>query len=92
MQLLTALMVCKNFCLICLRAKLTKSGHALKVEKGQGTIEFAVVTTSLLIIVIALGLFWRLGDTGMLVNHALSSASHHLKEAAMGIVGDLFCC
>lgn len=61
-------------------------------EFGQSTVEFAIVTAALLVVVIALGLFWNLGDDGILVDHAQSSASHHLEDAASGIVGDVFSC
>lgn len=63
-----------------------------KKISGQSTVEFAIVTAALLIIIISLGLFWRLGDNGIFTDHALSSASHHLQEAAAGIVGDIFSC
>ena len=59
---------------------------------GQSTVEFAIVTAALLAICIALGLIWRLGDNGIFTDHALSSASHHLADAAAGIVGDVFSC
>lgn len=58
---------------------------------GQSTIEFAIVTAAILIIVIGLSLFWNLGDMGILVSHAVGSASHHLEDTMLGIVGDLFC-
>ena len=61
-------------------------------EDGQSTVEFAIVTAALLVVVIALGLFWSLGDDGIFVDHAQSSASHHLEDAAVGIVGDVFSC
>ena len=61
-------------------------------NSGQSTVEFAIVTSALIVIVVALGLIWRVGDDGMLVQHAISSASHHLSEAAAGIIGDVFSC
>lgn len=61
-------------------------------ESGQSTVEFAIVTAAMLVVVIALGLFWNLGDDGIFVDHAQSSASHHLEDAAAGIVGDVFSC
>lgn len=64
----------------------------LSDENGQSTVEFAIVTAAVLIIVITLGLLWNLGDAGVFVNHALSCASHHLQNAAAGIVGDVFSC
>ena len=65
-----------------------------KIEniEGQSTVEFVIVTAALLLVVITLGMFWNLGDNGIFVDHAQSSASHHLEDAAAGIVGDLFSC
>ena len=58
--------------------------------RGQSTVEFAIVTAALLVIAITLGVFLNMTDTGMLVQHALSSASHNLSGAMLGIVGDVF--
>lgn len=63
-----------------------------KNEDGQSTVEYAIVTAALLVVVLALGLLWNLGDDGIFVDHAQSSASHHLEDAAAGIVGDVFSC
>ena len=59
--------------------------------RGQGTVEFAIVTAAIVVIIIALGVLWNLSDAGILVEHALRSASHNLEEAAAGIIGDIFC-
>lgn len=64
----------------------------IKNSDGQSTVEFAIVTCALLVIVIALTALWNIGDNGIFVEHAVSSASHHLEEAAAGIVGDVFSC
>ena len=64
----------------------------IKNNDGQSTVEFAIVTCALLVIVIALTALWNIGDNGIFVEHAVSSASHHLEEAAAGIVGDVFSC
>lgn len=63
-----------------------------KESNGQSTVEFAIVVAAMLTIVIAIAAMWKLGDRGMLIDHTLSSASHHLKDACAGIVGDVFCC
>lgn len=63
-----------------------------KNDDGQSTVEYAIVTAALLVVVLALGLLWNLGDDGIFVDHAQSSASHHLEDAAAGIVGDVFSC
>ena len=64
----------------------------IKNNDGQSTVEFAIVTCALLVIVIALTALWNLGDNEIFIEHAISSASHHLEEAAAGIVGDVFSC
>lgn len=64
--------------------RLQKVLTDFKSDKGQGTIEFAIVTAALLLIVIALGALWKLGDQGIFVEHAINSATKH--------IGDLFCC
>ena len=64
---------------------------ALTDCNGQGTVEFAIVTAAILAIIVVLGVIWNLGDAGILVEHALRSASHNIEEAAAGIIGDIFC-
>lgn len=57
---------------------------------GQSTVEFALVTAALLVVVIACGLLWRQLEGGLFVEHALSSASHHVESAAPGTIADVF--
>lgn len=52
---------------------------ALANNNGQSTVEFAVIAAAFLALVIGLGSLWRAFDEGMFVNHAVSSASHHLE-------------
>lgn len=78
-------MVCKKF----LNKKWLK---ILKEEKAQSTVEFAIIVAAMLIIVIALSLIWKTSSNGLLIEHALNSASHHIEQAAIGIVGDVFSC
>ena len=40
-------------------------------------------------VVVGLGALWRLFESGLVVDHALTAASHHLQASAMGIV-DVF--
>lgn len=68
------------------------SNRFILSSSGQSTIEFAIVTLALLFIVIACGAIWRLSDEGLLIEHTLSNASHHLSEAAAGVIGDVFSC
>ncbi len=57
--------------------------------KGQGTVEFAIVTGGFLIIATAFGLLWRALGSGLFVEHALSAASHHVDGAALGALSDV---
>lgn len=57
---------------------------------GQSSVEYAVVLAAFLALVVALGAVWRLFEDGTVTLHALQSASHHLKDAAMGAWGDVF--
>ena len=59
-------------------------------SKGQSTVEYAIVFVAFLSLVLAMGLLWRLFDTGLVVDHALQSASHHLQEVAEGALLDVF--
>lgn len=60
-----------------------------RCEKGQGTVEFAVVTAAIMVMVVALGALWRLIQDGAFVVHAVASASHHV-QGALGAVADVF--
>ena len=63
--------------------------RALADERGQGTVEYAVVTAALLCVVLGLAALWRMASSGELLAHALLSASHHV-QGALGWVVDLF--
>lgn len=56
---------------------------------GQSTVEYAVVLVAVLCVVVALGALWRALETGLFVEHALASASHHVRACA-GWVADVF--
>ena len=59
-------------------------------EQGQSTVEYAIIFAAFLALVIALGALWNLFDSGLVVDHALQSASHHLREVAQGAWLDVF--
>ncbi|MSA60928.1 hypothetical protein GKE55_03660 [Gordonibacter pamelaeae] len=59
-------------------------------ERGQGTVEFALVTAGLLAVIVACGALWRSFEGGLFVEHALMAASHHVQGAALGAVADVF--
>lgn len=59
-------------------------------NKGQSSVEYAVVLAAFLALVVGLGVMGRFMDEGVIVEHALQSASHHLQEVATGAWGDVF--
>ena len=56
---------------------------------GQSTVEFAIVFAAFLALVLGLGAMADLFQSGMVVEHALQSASHHLKNVATGAWADV---
>ena len=58
-------------------------------ESGQSTVEFALVTFALLCLVVGVGALWRLAGDGVLADHAVQAASHHV-EGSLGAVADVF--
>ena len=59
-------------------------------ERGQSTVEFAIVMAGFLVVVAALSALWHVLGDGLLVEHALAAASHHIHAAAMGAASDIF--
>ena len=62
----------------------------MRCERGQGTVEFAVLAAAFSVIVLALGLLWHRIETGAFVEHACSSASHVIEASSAGAMGDVF--
>ena len=59
-------------------------------RRGQSTVEFAVVTAGFLAATVALGAMWRVFGDGLLVEHALAVASHHVQSVAPVTLVDIF--
>lgn len=57
---------------------------------GQSTVEYAVIFAGFMALIVALSAMGRAFGSGLLVEHALSSASHHLQLAALGAASDIF--
>lgn len=57
---------------------------------GQSTVEFAVVTAGFLSVTIALSLLWHAFGDGLLVEHALAVASHHIQAVLPTTIADIF--
>lgn len=80
------------------RALMGLSGNAtlpscgegfLRDERGQSTVEFAVVMAAGLAIVVAIGALSNAVEGGMFVEHAVMAASHSLS-GALGGAADVF--
>jgi Flp pilus assembly protein TadG len=52
--------------------------------RGQSTVEFAIVMAAFLAVALGLSALWHAADRGLLVQHALQSASHHLQGIDLG--------
>ena len=59
-------------------------------REGQSTVEFAVVTAGFLSATIALSLLWHALGDGLLVEHALAVASHHIQAVLPTTIADIF--
>ena len=51
-------------------------------ERGQSTVEYAMVLAASLAVVVGLGMLWGAVDGGMFVQHAVASASHNIQGMA----------
>lgn len=58
-------------------------------EAGQATVEFAIVAVAFLTVALGLGALWRGAGSGLFVEHALSSASHHVEGAIAQAMADV---
>ena len=70
--------------------KFVPAGGIRLLARGQGTVEFAVVLFGFLALAAALGVLWRSFQDGLLVSHALQSASHHLETVVPGVIAEVF--
>lgn len=64
--------------------------RSIENTEGQSTVEFALVGIAFMAMAIAFGVLWRALESGLFVDHALLSASHHLVGVSIGVVGDVF--
>ena len=63
---------------------------ALAHETGQATVEFAIVATAFMAVTVALTVMWKAFGGGLLVEHALAVASHHIQAVAPVTIVDIF--
>ena len=74
----------------CHRRRNKRVVDALKDKRGQATVEFAIIMAGFLAITIALGALWHLLSSGLIINHALAVASHHVQTVAPVTIVDIF--
>ena len=63
-----------------------------KEHAGQSTVEYVVVLSALLAVVVGLGALVHLFADGTVANHAVFSASHQVGGESLGAVLDIFTC
>ena len=66
------------------------AGGAIANQSGQSTVEFAVVTAGFLALSAALAALWKVFGDGVVVEHALAVASHHIQAVFPTTVADIF--
>lgn len=58
--------------------------------RGQATVEFAVIAAGFLVVTVTLMALWRMIGGGLIVEHALAVASHHIQIVAPATIVDVF--
>lgn len=58
--------------------------------RGQSSVEYAIVFAAFLAMVVGLGAVANLLESGLVFEHALQSASHHLSNVAAAAWADIF--
>lgn len=59
-------------------------------EKGQSTVEYALVMVTFLSLLLGIGSLWRVVSGGLLVDHAIACASHSVMGVVSGVLADAF--
>lgn len=57
-------------------------------QRGQATVEYALLLAAFLAVLVGLGLLMRAFEEGLFVDHGLAAASHHI-QASMGWWADV---
>ena len=58
--------------------------------RGQSTVEFAVVMAGFMSLTVALATLWHALDSGLILNHVLAVASHHIQAVEPVTITDIF--
>jgi hypothetical protein len=75
---------------------MKRSGHPARRStplrlghEGQATVEYLIVGTVLLVVILVLGVLANRLQEGLFVQHAVQSASHAASSNALGAIGDV---
>ena len=68
---------------------IARPGPSWRV-RGQSTVEFAVVMAGFMSLTVALATLWHAFDSGLILNHVLAVASHHIQTVAPVTITDIF--
>ncbi len=74
---------------VALRDLVSDCVSKLEVESGQSTVEYALVLSACLGVVVGLGLLMGSIEDGVFVEHAVAAASHNV-EVLLGGTADVF--
>lgn len=66
-----------------------KPAHEAGSERGQASVEYALVLFGLLAVFVACAVLWQALDEGLFVEHAIAGASHHMQGASVGAPVDV---
>lgn len=72
-----------------IRSRKRSSADARASESGQATVEYAIVLTGVLALVLGLGVVHSFLQDGALVTHALQSSSHGIENVCAGSAKDV---
>lgn len=59
-------------------------------EKGQSTVEYALVMAAFVSLLLGIGFLWRVVSGGVLIEHAVACASHNVSGVVSGVLADAF--
>lgn len=73
------------------KSERRRSRHwfTIQDERGQSTVEYAIVMVSFICIAVALGLLMEAMENGTFLLHAISAASHNV-QVILGGTADVF--
>lgn len=74
---------------VALRDLVTDCVSKLEVESGQGTVEYALILSACLAVVVGIGMLMGSIEDGVFVEHVVTAASHNV-EVLLGGAADVF--